>query len=32
MKRGRPFVFTTENQGRVLELLNGLIRPAEDRE
>ena len=32
MKRGRPFVFTTENQGRVLELLNSLIRPAEDRE
>ncbi len=31
-KRGRPFVFTTENQGRVLELLNSLIRPAEDRE
>ncbi len=32
MKRGRPFVFTTENQGRVLELLNRLIRPAEERE
>lgn len=32
MKRGRSFVFTTENPGRVLELLNGLIRPAEDRE
>jgi hypothetical protein len=32
MKRGRSFVFTTENQGRVLELLNGLIRPTADRE
>jgi hypothetical protein len=32
LTRGRPFVFTTENQGQVLELLNGLIKPAADRE
>ena len=32
LKRGRPLVFTTENQERVLELLNSLISPTADRE